>query len=45
LECAETDLREVVALSKGNEDKEQVDKVEVDNEIEEWDAAIDEEDA
>ena len=41
LEGAEADLCEGVALSKRDEDDEQVDEIEMDDEIEERDAAID----
>src|ERR1700683_1990183 len=44
LKGTEADRREVVALSKGDEDDEQGDEVEVDDEIEEWDAAVDHKD-
>jgi len=45
LERTKTDLCEVVALRKGDEDDEQMDEVEVEDEIEERDAAEDEEEA
>lgn len=45
MERTKTDLCEVVALRKGDEDDEQMDEVEVEDEIEERDAAEDEEEA
>jgi hypothetical protein len=45
LERAEADPAQVIALCKGDEDDEQVDKVKVDDEIEKRDPAIDLEDA